>query len=144
MDPLSAFSVACGVAQMISFAMELVSAGNEIYNASDGVLIGNKATEDAARDLKDLTQELSKTQAQRLVGQTLEPDEWRLRIISDNCSSIASELAARLDKLKVQGKHRRWKSYRQALMSVWQKDDIDKVSARLETYHKVGLTSIYQ
>lgn len=139
MDPLSAFSVACGVVQLIQFASELVSAGNEIFHAPDGVLTQNKATEDVAKDLRDIADDLSKTQAKWLVTQPLDPDELRLRTISDNCTSIATELTDRLDKLKVQGKHRRWKSYRQALMSVWQKDDIDKISAQLETYHKVSL-----
>jgi hypothetical protein len=138
MDPLSAFSVACGVVQFIDFASKLVSAGNEIYHAPDGVLVQNKAAEDVAEDLKSITQELSKTQSQWLVGQSLEPDELRLQIISDNCSKIATELTDRLDKLKIQGKNRRWRSYRQALMSVWQKDDIDKIAARLEQYHKVS------
>jgi hypothetical protein len=97
MDPLRAFSVACGVAQLISTASELVSRGNEIYHAIDGVLIQNKDAENVAKDLKDITEELPKTQAQWLVGQTLEPDQWRLRTISDNFSSIATELTVRLD-----------------------------------------------
>lgn len=138
MDPLSAFSVACGVAQLIQFASELVSTGNEIFHAPDGVLLQNKAVGDVAKDLRQITEELSKTQAQWLVGQPLDPDESRLRIISDNCTSIATELTDRLDKLKIQGKHRRWKSYRLALMSVWAKDDIDKISARLDAYHRVS------
>lgn len=119
MDPLTAFSLASGVAQLLSFAGALVSAGNEIYRAADGVLLENKDSEEVAEDLRELSSEVSKTQAGLLAGQKLEPEAWCLRIIADNCTSIATELIARLDKLKVQGKNRRLKSYKQALMSVW-------------------------
>ncbi|KAK4504760.1 hypothetical protein PRZ48_002722 [Zasmidium cellare] len=136
MDPLTAFSLASGVAQLLSFAGALVSAGNEIYRAADGVLLENKDSEEVAKDLQELSSEVSDSQARLLTGQSLGPDEWRLRVIADNCTSIATELITRLDKLKVQGKNRRLKSYKQALMSVWQKDELEKVADRLEKYQR--------
>lgn len=135
MDPLSAFSLASGVAQLISFTGELVAVGNAIYHSTDGVL-QNRELEDVTRDLQDLAHEVTREQAKLLAGQQLKSEEWRLRAICDNCTSIAQELTQKLEKLKVQGKHRRFKSHRLALMSVWQKDEAEKIAERLEKYQR--------
>lgn len=136
MDPPSALSLASGIVQLISFAGNLVSAGNEIYRATDGDLLENKDSEEVARDLRELSSQVSKTQSSLLTGQKLEPEEWRLGIIAGNCTGIATELVTRLDKLKVQGKKRHIKSYKQALMSVWQKDELEKIADRLKKYQR--------
>ena len=44
----------------------------------------------------------------------------------------------RLDKLRIEdgAKKRRWKSFRQALQSVWSKSSIDVIAKRLESFRK--------
>lgn len=50
--------------------------------------------------------------------------------------TVADELLGRLEKLKVakEAKHRKWKSFRQALKTVWNKKDLDDLSARLSAF----------
>jgi len=61
-------------------------------------------------------------------------DEMRpLLALSDEYNKIADELLRQLDKLKVKSdaKHRGWRSFRQALKSVWNKEELDELSERL-------------
>ena len=44
---------------------------------------------------------------------------------------MADEILSALSKLKVQGKRSKWKSYRQAVKSVWNKGKIDEMLQRL-------------
>lgn len=55
-----------------------------------------------------------------------------LNSICDGCINIANELSDCLEKLKVNGqKHRRWKSFRQAMKTIWKRDDIENLVRRL-------------
>lgn len=54
------------------------------------------------------------------------------------CVALSTELLQGLETLKVPDghKHRRWKSFRQALKSVWSNRDIDVVANRLQLHQK--------
>lgn len=141
MDPLTALGLAGNIIQVISFTHELVSEGNKIYHAVDGVLIENKDYEEVAHDLDLLTSRLTESQRTWLASHPnseLDPDEVQLRNICDRCSEIAIELTRNLQKLRVQEgtKHRRLKSYKQALISVWRKDAVEDIASRLERYQR--------
>jgi hypothetical protein len=51
---------------------------------------------------------------------------------------MSKELLVRLNQLKVEDgrKNRRWKSFRQALKSVWCKSAVDEIAKRLEYFKK--------
>ena len=137
LDPLTALGLAGNVLQVISFTVDLVSEGNRIYNAADGALEENRDSATIADDLDKLSAGLSDAQSKWLAahnGQRLDPDEQRLGEICDRCGEIARTLIAQLDKLKVEGKHRRIKSFKQAIVSVWRADEIEKTAAQLEKY----------
>ena len=139
LDPLAALGVAGNVLQVIDFGFQLVSEGNKIYRSANGTIEENRAAEDLAQDLAVLAKGLSKSQTEWLQahGDTpLDPDEVRLRNICDRCAEVAVELNVILQKLKVQDgtTHRRLKSYRQALISIWRKDQVDAIAVRLERY----------
>ena len=141
LDPLTALGVAGNVLQIIDFGFQLVGEGNKIYHATNGALEENKAAEDLANDLSNLTSGLSASQDKwmKAHGDTqLDPDEVRLRNICDRCTEIAVELRIHLQKLKVQEgvKYRKLKSYKQALISVWRKDQVEAVAGRLEKYQR--------
>ena len=61
-----------------------------------------------------------------------------LEVICNSCVDLSNELLARFEKLRVHeaDKHRRWKSFRQALKSVWSKGEIDDIERRLNSYRK--------
>lgn len=142
LDPLTALGVAGNVLQIIDFGFQLVTDGNQIYHSSTGALEENKATDELAQDLQSLVVRLfeSQTQWQKAHGDNpLDPDEVHLRNICDRCTEIAVELRNQLQNLRRldgQQKYRRLKSYKQALISVWRKDHVDAIAARLARYQQ--------
>lgn len=140
LDPLTALGLAGNLIQVIQFSYDIVSEGNKIYNDSSSVLDQNKTAEEVATDLSELTQNLKAKQEEWRVahGRTaLEPDETRLRNLCDRCVEVAYELQIQLNKLKAKDGHgKRLRSYKQALISVWRKDDIEEIAARLKRYQQ--------
>ena len=141
LDPITALGVAGNVMQVIDFSYKLVSEGNKIYHSTNGALEENRAAEELASDLARLTSGLSESQRKwiKARGDTqLDPDETRLRNICDRCTEIAVELNVQLQKLKVQdgSNHRRLKSYKQAIVSVWRNDSVEQIATRLDKYRQ--------
>jgi hypothetical protein len=58
---------------------------------------------------------------------------WEL---CSGCEKISAQLLGVLQDLRLPGSHVRWKSFRQALMSVWKENEIDTMSKRLERYRR--------
>jgi len=56
-----------------------------------------------------------------------------LEAITRSCLTLSQRLLSKLNKLRIIGgeKHRRYKSFRQALKSVWAKRGVDGMAARL-------------
>ena len=140
LDPLTALGLAGNLVQVIQFSYDIVSEGNKIYHDAGGVLDQNRTTEEVASDLSQLTQNLkAKQEVWRVAhGRTaLDPDETRLRDLCDRCVEVAFELQIQLNKLKAkEGRGKRLRSYKQALISVWRKDDIEAIAVRLKRYQK--------
>ena len=140
LDPLTALGLAGNLIQVIQFSYDIVSEGNKIYNDSGSVLSQNKTAEEVATDLSELTQSLKAKQEEWRVAHgrlPLEPDETRLRNLCDRCVEVAYELQIQLNKLKAKdGPGKRLKSYKQALISVWRKGDIEEIAARLKRYQE--------
>jgi hypothetical protein len=141
LDPLTALSVAGSLVQFIDFSTRLVSKGRQIYRAVDGALDENKEIELVAADLVKLVKKLDE-QSHAIQPPSPDapaepeplsepPEELELRTICDLCKSSATELLGKLEGLKVKGNHRLWKSFRQALKSVWTKEALDDLSNRL-------------
>lgn len=140
LDPLTALGLAGNLIQVIQFSYDIVSEGNKIYNDSGSVLDQNKTAEEVATDLSELTQSLKAKQEEWRAAHgraALEPDETRLRNLCDRCVEVAYELQIQLNKLKTKdGRGKRLRSYKQALISVWRKDDIEEIAARLKRYQE--------
>jgi hypothetical protein len=63
-------------------------------------------------------------------------DERALEAICDGCISVSKDLTTKLEKLKVDDvrKHRKYKSFRQALKSIWSKEAVDEIARRLRAF----------
>ncbi|KAK3691563.1 hypothetical protein LTR37_018572 [Vermiconidia calcicola] len=139
LDPLSALGVAGNLIQLIDFGFKLVSEGKEIYESTSGALEDNKVAETLANDLAKLTTGVTESQTKWLAAHAetqLDPDEIQLRNLCDRCTEIAVELNIHLQKLKVdeRAKHRKLKSVKQAIISVWKKEKVEAIANRLEKY----------
>ncbi|KAN0108768.1 hypothetical protein V8E51_008510 [Hyaloscypha variabilis] len=125
MDPLTALSVAASVVQFVSYGSELVSKSRELYKSAHGTLTENAEIEEASKRLQEMTAPLQGIQGDQILEQ-----------ICSGCVEVSRELVQRLDNLKVpeDHRHKKWKSFRQALKSVIGKSKIDEIEGRLHGF----------
>ena len=128
MDPLTALGLASNVIQVVDFSIRLVSKGVEIYK--DGSLAENDDAEEITQSLKGLNGKLQRSIQDSKCGGPLSEEDQSLMGLCANCESIANQLLTRLGQIKVTGKHRKWKSVRQAL----KKDEVEELARRLGMY----------
>jgi hypothetical protein len=55
-------------------------------------------------------------------------------VLSQQASGLAEKLMGFLNKAKIRGKNRRWKSLRQAIKGVTSKAEVDSMTERLNSY----------
>jgi hypothetical protein len=129
MDPLSALGIAAAVAQFLQFAGSLVSGSQQVY--AEGALADHVECEKATRRLESLAKEVQSSLNDLSGLGKLSNDAKALRVICVRCSKLSEDLISRLNELRVDGKHRRWNSFRQALKSVCTQDKIEDIAAKL-------------
>lgn len=132
MDPMSAISFAATIVQFVDFSSKIVSKGYGLYKSADGALPENEQLGYVVSDLKTLNARLRNVQNSGASSR----DETALVKLSQQCAGIADELLFKLEKLKVpkEAKFRKWKSLRQALKSVWNKEELNKMAATLSDF----------
>jgi hypothetical protein len=62
--------------------------------------------------------------------------EKQLDQICEECDRVTRQLLKGLDKLKLQGRHRKWGSFRQALSNVWSQGEIRALEKKLNGVRK--------
>ena len=117
LEPLSAVSLAAGVVQFIGYGYKILSKGNQLYKAADGVLSESALLELAIKDLKELL---------KRIKQASSPKSPVWQGFQDKSVKLVDEKLDCLEKLKVYGSPGKWKSLRKALKSVHCKEQIDK------------------
>ncbi|PMD34400.1 hypothetical protein L207DRAFT_468687 [Hyaloscypha variabilis F] len=137
MDGLSALSVAASVAQFIEFGCSLVSKSKEIYESTRGLPKVYVEAENATNRLLELSRRL--TTSLEIEKQSMHSDSSDsdpLKIICEECVKLSEKLLKKLEKLRLaDGQNKRhWKSFRQALKTVWSKSSIDEIAKRLQSY----------
>jgi len=160
-DPISALSLGANVIQVVEVSFRLVSSSRAIYQSVDGSLAENLDTEILATDLQDcnaiLSQSLAKFKSKNagstanwnpadsvttLVPEPAEPSTWdaqeaeALQNLCEDCNRIATVLIQKLKHLKVDPnvRWRELKSLKQALKTVWSKEELDATANRLNLY----------
>ncbi|OCL07618.1 hypothetical protein AOQ84DRAFT_222678 [Glonium stellatum] len=131
MDPLNALSCAGTIVQFVDFSTRILSRTYELYKSPNSIITVNQELDLVATDLFQLSQKLRVS-----VRDVTAPDTEDERMLENLClasSEIATELTTRLNDLRVQGKHRKWKSFQQAIKSVWSERDIMELTQRLST-----------
>ncbi|KAH6962652.1 hypothetical protein BKA56DRAFT_679437 [Ilyonectria sp. MPI-CAGE-AT-0026] len=132
LDPISAVGLAAGILQFVDFTSRLVSVVHEFSETCNDSTVENCDIEAVTRSLVSLTTQLSEGNR---VSQTSESvaDE-QIAKLGSACEGTCSELLETLEKLKGGSKKPKWKSIIQALGTVWQKEKIDSLRARLAEY----------
>lgn len=132
LDPLTALSVASSVIQFVDFGTKLISKGKEIYKSADGVLADHAEQAAISSRLADLTRALSTSIDMSAATRELSPAENALKEVALVCRQVAEDFTLAIDELRVTGKNRKWKSFRQALKSVWMKEGIEERLVELD------------
>jgi hypothetical protein len=135
MEALAAVGLASNVLQFISFAQDLVSTSKQISRNADGALVENLELEAITKNLDHLGSSL-------LVRvRHDDADTKELRKLCEGCRYISGLLIERLKSLKVNSKlsgtvGQQWASFRQALNSVMNAEEIADLERRLDRYQK--------
>jgi hypothetical protein len=129
MDPLTGLGLAANVLQFVDFAAEIVSKGNAIRKSTSGTLKDNAQLDIVCTRIQTLAADLEQS-----VNNPIAANDLALNAICRDCSQIAAELHQKLSSLVISGNVTRFKSYRQALKSVWAKDAIDALACRLQLF----------
>lgn len=130
-DPLTAVGLAGNIVQFVSFCGDLISRGQEIYRSADGALVEHLELEAITTHLDRLVIGMMR------LGLPAETEsEKQLEDLCRQCRAAAQELLQAVRNLKVDGKSKKWKSFRQALNSIWSSDRIHSLSARLEAFRR--------
>jgi hypothetical protein len=131
MDPLSALSIAGTVVQFVDFGLNVVSKGRRIYRSGDGTLSEYHDLEILTNDLLTLQAKLRCSLPSHAPDKKSSPDDVALETLCTTSDDLAGTLLEKLNMAKAQGRCRAWKSFRQALKSVWSKRAIDEMLERL-------------
>ncbi|KAI0817072.1 hypothetical protein GGR55DRAFT_618961 [Xylaria sp. FL0064] len=135
MDPLSTIGLLGNAVQFIDFAAKLLAESHELYNSSDGHLI--EASE--LVKISEHTSQLSKNLVNR-PNPTLSNE---FTTLIEGCQDVSGELLRALGQLKVQGRKSCYKTFRQAFKTIWLKEKIRELEARLDRFRReINLVSV--
>jgi hypothetical protein len=123
MEAFAIIGLVGNIVQFVDFSGRLISKSTELYRSGEGALAENVDTETAANHLVRLNSKL--TNAATATGDST------LENLCKSCNTAAEKLLAALDKVKVKGEQRKWKSVRKAFKSVWSKEEIGELERRL-------------
>ena len=124
LEPLSAFSLACNVIQIVETGCKLLSAAADYYQAGNGALKEHKDLREVSRTLNNLSASL-KSSLESPGSGTLSPEETRLLQANEECLRLSKDFIDLLDRLKVKDRHATFESLRMSIKARWYKDRMD-------------------
>ncbi|KAK4033791.1 hypothetical protein C8A01DRAFT_49701 [Parachaetomium inaequale] len=141
MEAVVAFGLAANILQFVEFTGQLISSAQEL--SRQGAKTKYLELESIAKELRRLAEGIGPSPAKSKRGQPDAPDE--LQRLANRCIEITNELLSVLDSLKLQKGSKKWKSFHQALNSVWKTDQIKDLEERMDrisqALHKEIMTS---
>jgi hypothetical protein len=143
MEAVVAFGLAANILQFVEFTGQLISSAQEL--SRQGAKTKYLELESVAKELRRLADGIGPLPAKSDMksGQPEAPDA--LQRLASRCIEITNELLAVLDSLKLHKGSTKWKSFRQALNSVWKTNQIKDLEDRMErisqALHKEIMTS---
>jgi len=122
LDPLSAVSLAAAILQFVDFGSKFIVSGYEIYRSADGATEENLDIEHLTLMIHEFQERFSPS------PNPLTRSGQELQKLAQECSNVAEDLLALLDKLKVKdkGTFRTWDAIRQSCRLAWKKGEIAK------------------
>ncbi|KAE9366774.1 hypothetical protein N431DRAFT_471808 [Stipitochalara longipes BDJ] len=137
MDPLTIISLAGNIIQFVSFGTSILSDATELYKSTNGVLSTNETLELATRDLRAVIMMFRQHVSISHLGtsaQSRQVLEDSLGRICDSAATVADDLLRQLEKLKMKGRRKAWKSFREAIRAAWTKEEIEALCRQLSDF----------
>ena len=135
MDPVSAFSLACGVVQMIDFSCKLLSKTKELYE---------KGQTNQHQEIEDQISQLCKLRS--ILESRISSEGGRdppqgngsgeLENIADKCDETAMELLQELENLKISEPRSTRKAVKKSFTAVKKTGAIEKLKHKFDGYQK--------
>ena len=146
MDPLTAIGLAANVVQFVSFASELLSKSNEIYNSAKGCSSKVFTLETIYEQLQNLSSSLElssrKDSNLLLVERTSDfvKHVFAINELSRSCKEDCDRLLKVLCELQGGGGSKnRWRCFKLTLKTIWKGSEISDLEQRLH-YTQTTLT----
>lgn len=128
MDPASAIGLASSIVQLITFSSDLLSKTREIHSSADGAAVENVELEAISTSLLELSREVNEGKFH------LTKADKQLKDLCAGCQKVADELLEVVRRLKGSDSKTKWRSFRQAVLTVWKEKEVRALVDRLERY----------
>lgn len=125
LEPLSAFSVACNVLQVIEFGVRVLSKAADYRNAETGVLAEQKDLRDVLQYLSNLNTDLIASLPEQTASRPHTVEENRLIEANSQCLRLSKEFIEFLDRLKLKDRYAVFDSLRMSIKTLWHRDKMD-------------------
>ena len=122
MDPLMAFSLACGVIQVVDFSTKTLSKCKEIYQ--EGSLLEHQELEDLTNRLVDIRDKLERTPVGQNVGNLGAVEDQSLLKVAGHCSKTAEDLVEKFRSLKIEGPHKKRQAVVKTIKLLWENGEL--------------------
>jgi hypothetical protein len=128
MESLTALGLAANIVQFVDFSTRLLAEASEVYHAATGLPKEHVELQDVADNLNSMVERL-------VIPTNRGPSssaQAEISKIALSAMEVAGDLIRTVEKLKVSdGSKNKWRSFRQALSTLWIKDKIESSQKRL-------------
>lgn len=129
LDPLSTISLASNIVTFIEFGSNILTESRRLYQGTDSS--ENLELASIAGSLRQFCDLLKPTPDAQ--GQLSGVDKALPNILKA-CKDLANELLQAVQHLDSKdARHKKWKSFRHALSSIWQKEKLSGMQSRLDS-----------
>jgi len=131
LEPLSAFSVACNVLQIIDFGSKVLTKTIDYRKVANGALSEHRDLRHVLESLKNLNADLQASMPQLAGTKPLSTAETRLLEANAECLRLSNEFIDLLDRLKVKNRHAMLECLRMSIKSLWYREKMDAMESAL-------------
>lgn len=132
MDPVTAFSLACGVIQIVDFGTKAVTICKEVYER--GASAENEDIEVTIMHLTDLQSTVTPSAVSRSSGSGASPQEQNLLKVCKDCSTTAREMVHKLQGLAVSKPRSKRQVIKIGVKSILERNTITSLQHKLDLY----------
>jgi hypothetical protein len=131
MEPITALGAAAAAFQFVTFSLSLVSKTREIHASGSGSSYRNTDLAIVEASLTARTLQIRDAIVPGGIGPAVNQDDEITLTLCNRCLEISKELQRGLTNVRGRGSRTRWRSVRQALKSIWRREEIEGLRNRL-------------